>query len=91
MARRTGAALVGLHHVTGPFNDSATPIPLSGIKGQIGRVPEVVLTMHRISEGFGSDSLRVSTVKNRTGKADPSGYDYAELEFNGDTMSIVDA
>lgn len=82
--------MVGLHHVTGPFNDSATPIPLSGIKGQIGRVPEMILTMHKIAEGYGSDSLRVSTVKNRAGKADPSGEDYAELEFNGDTMTIKD-
>ena len=91
MARRTGAAVVGLHHVTGGFNDSATPIPLSGIKGQIGRVPEMILTMHKIAEGYGSDSLRVSTVKNRAGRADPSGYEFAELEFHGDTMTIKDA
>lgn len=90
MARTSGASVVGLHHVTGPFNDSATPIPLSGIKGQIGRVPEMILTMHKIAEGYGSDSLRVSTVKNRAGKADPSGEDFAELEFNGDTMTIKD-
>ena len=90
MGRRSGAAIVGLHHVVGAFNDSATPIPLSGIKGQIGRVPEMILTMHRLAEGFGSDSLRVSTVKNRAGKSDPSGYEYAELEFNGDTMTIKD-
>jgi replicative DNA helicase len=91
LARTTGSAVVGLHHVTGSFNDSEKPIPLSGIKGQIGRVPELILTMHKISDGRGSDSLRVSTVKNRAGRADPSGYDYAEMEFHGPTMTIKDA
>jgi replicative DNA helicase len=90
MARRTGAMVIGLHHVTGPYNDADKPIPLSGIKGQIGRIPELILTMHRITETFGSDALRVSTVKNRAGKADPSGSDYAELEFIGDAMQIRD-
>lgn len=90
MGRSTGAHVSGLHHVTGGYNDADKPIPLSGVKGQITRVPEMVLTLHRVSEGFGSDSLRVSTVKNRGGKADPSGLDYAELEFVGDSMQIRD-
>jgi AAA domain len=90
MGRRTGSCVVGLHHVTGPFNDANKPIPLSGVKGQISRVPELILTLHRTSEGFGADVLCVSTVKNRAGKADPSGQDYAELEFVGSTMTIKD-
>lgn len=90
MSRQTGACVIGLHHVTGGYNDADKAIPLSGVKGQISRVPELILTLHRISDGFGSDSLRVSTVKNRGGKADPSGQDYAELEFIGDTMTIRD-
>ncbi|APC43118.1 DnaB-like dsDNA helicase [Mycobacterium phage Kerberos] len=90
MGRETGACVIGLHHVTGPHNDGDKPIPLSGIKGQIGRVPEMVLTLHRESDGFGPDSLNVSTVKNRGGKSDPSGNDYASLEFVGDTMQIND-
>ncbi|KRD08611.1 hypothetical protein ASE48_08590 [Mycobacterium sp. Root265] len=90
MARDTGSCVIGLHHVTGPYNDGDKPIPLSGIKGQIGRVPEMILTLHRVSEGYGSDSLRVSTVKNRGGKSDPSGQDFAELEFEGSTMQIKD-
>jgi len=90
MARETGACVIGLHHVTGPHNDGDKPIPLSGIKGQIGRVPELILTLHRTSDGFGPDLLNVSTVKNRGGKSDPSGNDYASLEFVGDTMKISD-
>ncbi|ASR86167.1 DnaB-like dsDNA helicase [Mycobacterium phage BobSwaget] len=90
MGRETGSCVIGLHHVTGPHNDGDKPIPLSGIKGQIGRVPEMVLTLHRVSDGFGPDSLNVSTVKNRGGKSDPSGQDFASLEFIGDTMQIND-
>lgn len=90
MARETGAFVAGLHHVTGPHNDGNKPIPLSGIKGQIGRVPELVLTLHRIQSEYGPDYLRVSTVKNRAGKADASGQDYVELEYVGETMSIKD-
>jgi replicative DNA helicase len=90
MARQTGACVFALHHVTGGYNDADQPIPLSGVKGQITRVPELILTMHRIPEPFGADSLRVSTVKNRAGKADPTGHDYAELEFLGATMTIKD-
>jgi hypothetical protein len=90
MARKTGACVVGLHHVTGGYNDADRPIPLSGVKGQIARVPEMVLTLHKISQEFGPASLCVSTVKNRAGKADPSGYSYIPLDFVGDTMQITD-
>jgi RecA-family ATPase len=90
LARDTGACVIGLHHVTGKYNDAAEPIPLSGVKGQISRIPELILTMHRVTQEFGSDSLRVSTVKNRAGRADPSGLDFIELEFVGDSMQIRD-
>jgi RecA-family ATPase len=90
MARNTGACVIGLHHVTAGYNNGADVIPLGGVKGQISRVPELILTLHRVAGTFGGDSLRVSTVKNRTGKADPSGQDFVELEFHGDTMTIRD-
>jgi len=91
MARKTSACVIGLHHVTGPFNDADKAVPLSGVKGQLARVPEMVLTLHKIPEGFGPDSLRVSTVKNRYGKSDPSGLDYVSLDFDADHMQIRDA
>lgn len=90
MARSTSSCVVGLHHVTGPFNDADKPIPLSGVKGQIARVPELVLTLHKESDDFGPTLLNVSTVKNRGGKADPSGNSFTCLEFTGDTMQIKD-
>lgn len=90
MARTTGSCVIVLHHVTGPFNDADKPIPLSGVKGQIGRVPELILTLHKHTEEIGPDTLCVSTVKNRGQKADPSGNTYVELEFDGDRMAITD-
>lgn len=91
MARKTQACVIGLHHVTGPFNDADKPIPLSGVKGQITRVPEMVLTLHkRPGDDYNPEVLCVSTVKNRGGKADPSGHDFAELEFVGSRMQIRD-
>lgn len=86
MARQTGACVIGLHHVTGRYNDADQPIPMSGVKGQIARVPEMVLTMFSPGEG----RLGVSVVKNRGGKKDPSGKTYVELEFDGDRMHIDD-
>lgn len=91
MARNTEACVVGLHHVTGPYNDANKPIPLSGVKGQISRVPSMVLTLFKKDAAEWEDTtLCVSTVKNRGGKADPSGEDYAELLFVGDRMQIRD-
>jgi hypothetical protein len=91
MARNTQACVIGLHHVTGPYNDADKPIPMSGIKGQIGRVPSMVLTLHkRFDELMDRVILAVSAVKNRGGKADPSGQEFSSLEFIGERMTIRD-
>lgn len=86
MARGTGACVVGLHHVTGPYNDADKPIPLSGVKGQISRVPEVILTLFKPTP----ETIGVSQVKARGAKADPSGHTFAELEFDGSKMRVAD-
>lgn len=91
LARESGSCVIGLHHVTGDYNNGNIPIPLRGIKGQIGRVPEMVLTLHRIGNEFGPDEFNVSTVKNRAGKSDTSGLTFVSMDFTGDTMQIVDA
>ncbi|MGV9364495.1 AAA family ATPase [Amycolatopsis sp. NPDC003731] len=91
MARKTEAAVIGLHHVTGGFNDGEKPIPLSGVKGQITRVPEMVLTLHKQKgDDHNPEIIGVSAVKNRGGKADASGNTFAELEFIGDKYLIRD-
>ena len=89
MARETGACVIGLHHVTGPFNDGDKPIPLSGVKGQISRVPEQILSLFR-TQSFNGETLNVSTIKNRSGKGDPTGNTYVSLAFDGSRMQIRD-
>ena len=91
LARTTEACVVVLHHVTGPFNNGSAPIPLNGVKGQIGRVPELILTLHKDSGDYvGDETLNVSAVKNRGQKADPSGESFTELAFVSDRMTIND-
>lgn len=92
LARETEACVIVLHHVTGPYNDANQPIPLSGVKGQIGRVPEMILTLHKTIYGYDQpDELNVSVVKNRGFKADPTGSTFATLGFDGYRMRIEDA
>lgn len=90
VARETAACVIGLHHVTGDYNNGDKPIPLNGVKGQITRVPEMVLTLHKQSNPDGTATLCVSPVKNRGGQPDATGQTYARLEFLGDYMSIKD-
>lgn len=90
MARVTGACVIGLHHVKGEHSSGTKPIPIDGVKGQIHRVPEMVLTMFKKPLEDGRWILCVSPVKNRGGRADPTGETYAELEFIGDTMKVID-
>jgi len=86
-ARKCNACVVGLHHVTGVHNNADSPVPLNGVKGQVGRVPELILTLHR----QGTGGLGVSVVKNRTGKADPSGHKLISLRFQGESMILQEA
>lgn len=90
MARATGAHVAGLHHTTASYNSADTPIPMSGVKGQISRVPAMIVTLHRRDDGLGGTEICVSTVKNRDGKSDPSGLDFVPLDFNATSMSITD-
>lgn len=86
MARNTQSCVIGLHHVNGPYNDQNRPIPISGVKGQIGRVPQMILTLFR----SGPTTVGVSPVKLRGAKFDPSGEYYTELDFDGSTMTFKD-
>lgn len=74
-ARETGSAFVALHHVTGDYDDGIKPVPLSGLRGKISKVPELIITLNRdpSAEYEGVQKLHACPVKNRTGKADPSG------------------
>lgn len=86
LARETEACVIALHHVTGKYNDANTPIPLSGVKGQISGSPSIILTLDRPAE----DDLRVAIVKFRGGKASAAGDYFAVLDFRGDVTDIRD-
>jgi len=86
LARNSQTCVIGLHHTLGAYNDGMRPIPLSGVKGQITRVPPQVLTLFRPTDG----QIGVSVVKNRGGRADASGNRYALLDFEGRSTTIRD-
>ncbi|WP_019984522.1 MULTISPECIES: AAA family ATPase [unclassified Streptomyces] len=90
MARYTGAHVLALHHVVGEFSDGLQPIPLSGVKGKIGRVPNVILTIHKETDEMDGAILHVSPVKNREGFADPSGQTFSSYVFNASNMQLTD-
>ena len=83
MARTTGACVLILTHVTGSYNNADHPIPLSGVKGQITDKPAQVLTLHRKGSDGLTSFIGASIVKNRSGKADPSGHMTVDFPFDG--------
>ncbi|MFE8916853.1 AAA family ATPase [Streptomyces globisporus] len=91
MARQTESHVMALHHVTGEWSDGLKPIPLSGVKGKIGRVPSLILTIHREPDEQGMNRvLNVSVVKNREGFADASGNTFAKMELDSNTLRLKD-
>ncbi|MFI0553405.1 AAA family ATPase [Streptomyces scabiei] len=90
MARYTGAHVLALHHVIGEYSDGLQPIPLSGVKGKIGRVPNVILTIHKEIDGMDGRILHVSPVKNREGFEDSSGQTFSSYVFNSTNMQLTD-
>lgn len=88
MARVTKAHVMGLHHVKGEYADGLSPIPLSGVKGQISRVPSLILTIHKELDGMSSRILHVSPVKNREGFEDSSGETFASFRLNRSNLRL---
>lgn len=89
-ARETNAAVIGLHHVTGQYDDGITPVPMSGLMGKVSKVPEVILTLNRNPQlDFnGAQAMNVCPVKNRGGVADPSGQTSYPLTAYMDRMHL---
>lgn len=88
VARQTGAAVIALHHVGGNFEDGYSQIPLSGLRGKIGKTPAMVLTLHRGND-TGLETLNVSVVKQRTGPANANGSYYYKLLMDLSSMSFT--
>ncbi|MFF1908637.1 AAA family ATPase [Kitasatospora sp. NPDC058218] len=90
MARETHAHVLGLHHVVGEYSDGLKPIPLSGVKGKIGRVPSLILTIFKEIDGMDGRVLHVSPVKNREGFEDSSGETFSSYDFDRANMRLSD-
>jgi replicative DNA helicase len=91
LSRETGACMVGLHHVTGDFDDGTKPPSLSSLRGKVSKVPELVLALHRVGGDSleGARTIGVSPVKNRTGKSDPSGGWFMNLSVDLERMAVT--
>ncbi|GAA0406346.1 AAA family ATPase [Streptomyces luteireticuli] len=90
MARETHAHVMAMHHVIGEYSDGLKPIPQSGVKGKISRVPSLILTIHKEIDGMDGRTLHISPVKNREGFEDSSGETYASYTFNTRNIRLED-
>ncbi|AWW40770.1 DnaB-like helicase C-terminal domain-containing protein [Streptomyces cadmiisoli] len=89
LARKTGAAVIALHHLTGEYDDGIKPAPMSALLGKVSKIPAMILTLHKEGNAdFENLKLNVSIVKNRGGKADPSGQWFISLPANLEYMRI---
>lgn len=85
LARDTNAAVLVLHHTKESYNADPCP-PRSAVQGMVNQLPALILTVGQTSQGL----MGVASVKNRYGKADPTGNSPVWLQFNGEHMFIAD-
>jgi predicted ATP-dependent serine protease len=88
VAKETNAHVMGLHHVTGEHSDGLSPIPLSGVKGKVHRVPALILTLHMEIDGTNGRIIHASPVKNREGFVDSSGGTFASFRLNRSNLRL---
>ena len=88
LARDTNAAILVLHHTQeGAYGFPCQP--RSALQGKVAQIPAMVLTIGQMQQGL-SSYLCVAAVKNRYGKADPTGNTYISLAFNPASMYLED-
>jgi len=61
LARKHNIAVLALHHVTSKYVEGDEPVPLSGVRGQLGRFPEVMFT----ADGRDGEDIHIQSVKDR--------------------------
>lgn len=71
LARKTGACIIGLHHVTGEYEAGDLVVPMSGVREKISKLPVLVLSLNRVYEN--DLVLNIAVLKNRTGMAAANG------------------
>lgn len=88
LARKTGAAVIVLHHMQeseriNPYR----PPPRSALQQKLSQTPETILSLCYLSR---NQQLLVSPVKNRGGPSDPKAETWVTLGAVGATMHIFD-
>jgi hypothetical protein len=63
--------------------------PRSALQGKVAQIPAMVLTIGQMMQGQDA-YLCVAPVKNRYGKADPTGNTYISLSFDPASMYLED-
>lgn len=87
VARKSGAAVMVLHHTSEAEGKAAFPPPRKAVIGKVSQLPEVILTTALVpNEGV----FRIACVKNRSGTHDPSGKSYAEMFAIPERMQLYD-
>lgn len=85
LARDTNAAVLVLHHTKESYTGNPCQ-PRSSLQGMVAQLPALICTVGTNAPGY----IAVAPVKNRYGKADPSGETAFWLQFNPEVMDISD-
>lgn len=85
LARDTNAAVLLLHHTKESYAGSPCQ-PRSALQGMVAQLPALICTVGSDAPGF----IAVAPVKNRYGKADPTGATAFWLQFNPEMMDVSD-
>jgi predicted ATP-dependent serine protease len=85
LARDTNAAVLILHHTKESYAGNPCQ-PRSALQGMVAQLPALICTVGTNAPGY----IAVAPVKNRYGKADPSGDTAFWLQFNPEIMDVSD-
>jgi predicted ATP-dependent serine protease len=85
LARDTNAAVLILHHTKESYTGNPCQ-PRSALQGMVAQLPALICTVGTNAPGY----IAVAAVKNRYGKADPTGDTAFWLQFNPEYMDVSD-
>lgn len=85
LARDTNAAVLLLHHTKESYVGNPCQ-PRSALQGMVAQLPALICTVGTNAPGF----IAIAPVKNRYGKADPTGDTAFWLQFNPEMMDVSD-
>ena len=85
LARDTNAAVLILHHTKESYTGNPCQ-PRSALQGMVAQLPALICTIGTNAAGY----IAVAAVKNRYGKADPTGDTAFWLQFNPEVMDVSD-